>query len=201
MCDQQGTLGKTLKSAYLLLFFSFVRQSNIAPRSAKAYDFTRHLSIADIFFSPPGAILLIKWTKTIQYGRHVLLPIPQFTHRHCPVRALRRMMATHPQQKTGNSPLFQMPNTNCTAMSSKFLADALKVILTSLGVPNIFTLHSFRRGGATAAYEAGVDHTKIKRQGIWQSDFFWQYITTNTLDMDIPQALADQFISNDIGSD
>ena len=89
MCDQQGILGKTLKSAYLLLFFSFVRQSNIAPRTSKAYDFTRHLSIADIFFSPPGAIVLIKWTKTIQHGRHVLLPIPQFRHRHCPVRALR----------------------------------------------------------------------------------------------------------------
>ena len=43
--------------------------------------------------------------------------------------------------------------------------------------PGKYTWHSFRRGGATASYEAGCDYISIKRHGTWASDCFWQYIT------------------------
>jgi hypothetical protein len=89
LCDQQHATGRLLKAAFMLLFFTFIRQSSLAPRNVNKFDITRHLTRADVFFAPPGYIILIKWTKTRQNGQHVSLPVPQIRHSHCPVRALR----------------------------------------------------------------------------------------------------------------
>jgi integrase len=179
-----------IKAALLLLYFSFLRQSNIAPKSSKKFDPTRHLATADLFFSPPGYVLLIKWTKTIQHGRHVLLPVPALAHRHCPVQAIRRMLALKPTHATPASPLFTLPNTDIP-MTTTYLSEALQIIVQALGAtPAAYSLHSFRRGGASAAYQAGVDYAQIKSHGIWSSDSFWGYIATSTLSAKVPKALA-----------
>ena len=49
---------------------------------------------------------------------------------------------------------------------------AFRDVLESLGVPDpsLFTLHSGRRGGATAAAMNGCSFLSIKRQGRWKSD-------------------------------
>ena len=58
------------------------------------------------------------------------------------------------------------------------LSRALAALLHHLGHDaGLFSLHSLRRGGATAEYRQGLDQIDIKRQGLWTSDAFWQYIT------------------------
>jgi integrase len=194
-CDQQGTTGRTLKAIFTMLFFSFLRQSNIAPKTVKTFDPTRHLVKADIFFAPPGYVIFIKWSKTLQHGRHTLIPVPKITgHPHCPVKAIRQVLTDYPTSDKKHTPLFIMPGTNDKTVTTAYLSDALSVILTSLRVdPKMYSLHSFRRGGASAAYDAGVSYTHVKAHGTWQSDAFWQYITTDTLNTGIPQALSRQF--------
>ena len=51
-------------------------------------------------------------------------------------------------------------------------AKAFRETLAEIGVPNpnLFTLHSGRRGGATAAAMNGCSFLSIKRQGRWKSD-------------------------------
>ena len=193
ICDKQSPYGITLKAAFLLLFFSFLRQSNLGPKSSKKFDHTRHLAVADLFFSPPGYVLFVKWTKTIQHGRYVLLPVPQLSHRHCPVKAIKKMLNQKPKNFTKQSPLFTMPNSN-VPMTTCYLTEAFKIIMQALGAPpTAYSLHSFRRGGASEAYQAGVDYAQIKSHGIWQSDSFWGYISTSTLSSKVPEALAATF--------
>jgi hypothetical protein len=192
VCDTQFEIGKVLKAAYLTLFFSFVRQSSISPKKSSAFDCTRQLTRADVFNTSTGIVLLIKWTKTHQTGQHVLLPIPTMPrHPHCPVTAIRAIMTQPSSQPPKFTPLFQYPRQQAS-ITTTFLADALRVILTSLNVtPEQYSLHSFRRGGATSAFHAGVNVTQIKRHGTWVSDAFWNYVTTSTLHSQVPQALAE----------
>ena len=70
-CDSQGSIGRTLKAAYLLLFFTFIRQSSLAPKSSSLFSALKHVTKADVFFTPDSYIVLVKWTKTHQSGQHV----------------------------------------------------------------------------------------------------------------------------------
>ena len=58
-------MGQVLKAAHLS-FFSFLRISNLVPHTLQAFDPVKHLARADVFFAPPGAHVLITWTKTLQ---------------------------------------------------------------------------------------------------------------------------------------
>lgn len=42
--------------------------------------------------------------------------------------------------------------------------------------PELFSGHSLRRGGATAAFQAGVDPLFIRLQGQWSSDCWLLYV-------------------------
>ena len=195
LCDQQNKIGRTLKAAYLMLYFSFMRQSSMVPRTATQFDQTRHMARADIFFESPGYIILLKWTKTMQYGKTTLLPVPQINHRHCPVKAMVAMLNDQPTSKDTKVPLFIVPDTNFVPLTSKYLSEALQIMLNALNIQEkLYSLHSFRRGGATAAFHAGVNFTQIKRHGTWASDCFWEYVTNSTLAKDVPQALAKTFM-------
>jgi hypothetical protein len=58
----------------------------------------------------------------------------------------------------------------------QFLKD-LKRILAELGYnPKQFAGHSFRRGGATCAMQAGVPGEAIQLLGDWQSETYKRYI-------------------------
>ena len=60
------------------------------------------------------------------------------------------------------------------------LSRALATLLHDLRYDaGLFSLHSLHRGGATAAYQQGLDQIDIKCQGLWTSDSFWQYITSS----------------------
>lgn len=194
LCDMQGPIGLVAKCAYLTAFFTFIRQSNIVPSSHSLFDHTKHAARGDLFFSPPGAVLLIKWSKTLQTGQHTLLPIPAINrHRHCPVAAFKQLFRAHPLNP--NQPLFPMPDVSPPrSITVSMLRDILNINLKILGInPTQYSLHSFRRGGATTAYQAGADYAHIKRHGTWRSNVFWDYITTYTQDSHIPQALASTF--------
>ena len=82
-------------SLYLLAFFSFLRLSTMVPHSFKNFDVSRHLARGDIIFSDDMAIILVRWSKTIQSIdkiAHVNIPVLPGS-RLCPVTALKHMLA------------------------------------------------------------------------------------------------------------
>ncbi len=196
ICTSLGTLGMVLKCAFLLGFYGFLRQSNLAPPSCHSFQPTKHTCRGDVIFHPPGLCVVLKWTKTLQNpDSPSVIPIPAVPgHALCPVTAYQDMLKAVPTRHP-NDPLLQIPSGTPPAQSGtrilsvRDLQQAFQAIVHCLGYTDKLTLHSLRKGGATSAYEAGVDYLHIKRHGTWRSDAFWAYITPQ-IDSTVPKALA-----------
>ena len=68
--------------------------SNVAPHSIARFDPDKHFLRQDVIFAPPGAHLIIKWTKTLQDNKsHHVVQLPTINNMYlCPVRALKALL-------------------------------------------------------------------------------------------------------------
>ena len=175
-CDTLGDIGPIFKLAFVLAFFGFLRQSNLAPKHAGQFDATRHPTRGDLQVAPPGLLFHLKWSKTRQ-AAHVpeVIPIPSAPGQTVdPVAAYSRVLQTTPTRHTSD-PLLMLPNRR--VITTTALQRILKLLIAGMGHEAAdYTMHSFRRGGATASYNAGVKYIDIKRHGTWASDSFWLYV-------------------------
>ena len=190
-----GAPGSIFKCAILMSFYGFLRQSNIAPRSTIAFDPRRNTCRQDIFITPPGMVVLLKWTKTSQDSNtYHLIPLPEIPSSNlCPVRAYKQMIKLLPTTSP-DQPLLVLPTPDTLQrympVTIRWLADMLDICLQELNLDsNLYSLHSLRRGGATASFRLGVNYMHIKRHGAWRSDSFWNYITSEAV-CDSPVAKA-----------
>ena len=176
VCDHIPRVGRVLKAAYLLDFFAFLRRSNLAPNSSTTFDPTTHMRRGDVIFQEPGAVITLRWSKTMQDGtRSHEIPIPSIpNHPLDPVAAIKDMYRQIPT-RTSDDPFLMLPDRS--PVTTRLLATALHSILRESGFPaNNYSLHSLRRGGATAAFRAGAEVHDIQRHGIWRSSCVWAYI-------------------------
>ena len=144
-------LGMTYKASFLLSFFSFLRISNLVPHSMNSFDPLKQLARGDIIFALPGAHIVVKWSKTLQFRDKIkILKIPLLKNSClCSVSALKYLLKNSPGSK--NSPLFQVKcYWSWVPLSDTRLRKSLAKILKFLNLhdKNI-TFHSFRRSGAT----------------------------------------------------
>ena len=98
-CDRLY-LGMVYKAAFLLSFFSFLRISNLVPCSISSFDPLKQLARGDIIMAPPGAHIIVKWSKTLQnWDKIKVLKIPSLKHSPLwPVVALKKMLTDTPFQ-------------------------------------------------------------------------------------------------------
>ena len=167
-----------LQVAFTLTYYGFLRQSNIAPASRTGFDPSRHTTRGDVTLSPPGLVVQLKWSKTHQApGTPGLVPIPSVPgQRTDPVAAYTSMLRAVPTRSPAD-PLLTLPSRR--PVTSRYLQRALRCILTALGLhAHAYSLHSFRRGGATTAFREGADFIDVKRHGLWRSDAFWVTLPT-----------------------
>ena len=165
-------------SVYLLAFFSFLRLSNMVPHAKNGFDPSRHLAQGDIIFSDNEAIVLVKWSKTIQSRDKVVrVVIPKLPgSKLCPVTALSNML--HLVPGSNNDPLFAIFKANTwSPLTDSMVRKHLKRVLRLLQLHHHnFTFHTFRRSGASWAFQHGVPIEVIKQQGTWSSGCVWRYI-------------------------
>ena len=92
-CDRMH-MGFIFKAAILLSYFAFLRISNLVPHSITAYDPLKQLAREDIFFGPPSAHIMLKWSKTLQMNNSLrILKIPSLKPSPlCPVTALKTLL-------------------------------------------------------------------------------------------------------------
>ena len=96
-CDRMY-MGTIFKAAFII-FSVFLRISNFVLHYIATFDYMKQLARADVIFAPPGAHLIIKWSKTLK--------IPSLGSSNlCPVAALKVMLKLYECDK--NSPLFQI---------------------------------------------------------------------------------------------
>jgi hypothetical protein len=124
--------------------------------------------------------LTLRGTKTIQFGqRQLTLVLPCIPGSDiCPTAALD-LYLSHTVTRPGNEPLFGVLENNDTTwipLDYARLMRNLKYGMTKLGLdPAQYAGHSFRRGGATYAYLAGVPEHIIRLMGDWKSDVWREY--------------------------
>ena len=162
-------------------FFGFFKLSNLAPRSILTFDPSHHLTGHDLFFTKNLVKILIKWSKTMQNRDAVqVISLPKVSNwAICSFRALKALKKYYPMTATHSA--FQINiSGGWQPLTDSRVRKALKSINMTLGLdPAFFTYHSFRRSGATFAYNVHVPIQQIKRHGTWSSECVWRYIQSD----------------------
>ena len=104
------------------------------------------------------AIILVRWSKTIQSIdkiAHVNIPVLPGS-RLCPVTALKHMLAIVPRSQ--KDPLFSICRQDrWVPLTDTIVKTHLKGITRMLGWEHMqITFHTFRRSGASWAFQYGV---------------------------------------------
>lgn len=75
------TLDSVFWDACLVAFFSVFRKSNLLVPSAAAFDPHKFLRWRDVLLYKWGLMLVVLWSKTVQYRNQTLLvPVPKVEH-------------------------------------------------------------------------------------------------------------------------
>ena len=194
ICDTMW-MGQIFKALYLIAFFSFLRISNLVPHKISAFSPLEQLTRGDVFFAPPGLHIIVKWSKTMQTRDSIkILKLPSLNASPlCPVRALKNLLLLTPGHQ--DSPLFQIKNDKAQwlPLTDTKARRNFSQILLRLGLQeSSMSLHTFRRSGATLAFNSNVSIQNIQSHGTWTSDCVWRYIIQ---DHQASQQVADVFQS------
>ena len=172
------SFGIVYRAIFLMGFFAFLRLSNLAPHAIASFDFTRHLTGEDIFFTKKFVKVLIKWSKTNQTRDKVqYITLPKLKNALlCPHKALKSLYKLYPM--SSSTSLFQIKTAQgWIPLTDSRVRKALKSINVVLGLnPSYHTFHNFRWSGATFAHASHVPIQDIKHHGTWSSDYVWKYI-------------------------
>ena len=178
----------------LLLFFSMARVSTLLPSGARNFDFTRNTAVGDLFFNGTGFYVKIKWAKNLQNSKDgYFLPIlPNANLSICPVKALLDYLLGR-KFLDRRSPLFILArkDKSCVPLSIRTANLMLRAVLAQAGLArNKITLHSFRRGACTAAYESGASMADIGSFGGWRSSALLRYLSEHRARTRVAQTLT-----------
>ena len=162
---------------YLFAFMGFLRISNLVPTSSNCFDVHKQLCLADVIEHKSNIAIVLKWSKTLQcrqQGTFILLP-KLGNSILCPFNAFTNMCKDRRFAKF--TPLFTIKSKPV----SQFQVRAhLHKVLSIIGLdPTLYTFHTFRRSGATLAFNSNVNINSIKRHGTWNSDTEHQYIISD----------------------
>ena len=165
-------------SAFLLAFFTMARKANMVPTSLKTFDFRKQLARRNVFLGKDGLLVVFPWSKTNQSGsRNVMIPVSALNNSTlCPVRAYENLISLVHLRDFHPAFTFQVvPRVKC--LTAYLFVKKLRSLIKGINLdPRLFTGHSFRRGGATFAFQAHVPGEMIKLTGDWSSDAYLKYL-------------------------
>ena len=170
--------------ACLVAFFSFFRKSTLLSKDLDSHVPASNLCRKDVSFIAKGALLSVRHTKTIQFHeRELQVPLTKSGTILCPVKFLRLMFDRCPYIPE-EAPLFSFSKGGkvfCLSHTS-FVAK-LKNLISKAGLnAGDYSGHSFRRAGATYAWQHGMSVQLIMAQGDWKSDSWMRYVNISLHD-------------------
>jgi hypothetical protein len=176
--DLSLPLHATLWSSFLIGFFLFARKSNLVPPSQPTFNKHKHLCRGDILVCTLGLLVHIKWSKTIpRKQRYLLIPLTSIPNSPlCPLQAFLHMTNLVPARS--HRPAFLVPSgSKLITLTHTSFTSHLRSLLHTLGFnPAAYSGHSFRRGGATWAFQSGVPGELIQLHRDWSSDSYLRYL-------------------------
>ena len=161
---------------FLFAFYLFARKSNLVPTSKQDLKEKNFLCHKDVQGDSSILIVSMRWSKTIQFGERVLktplIAIPGSIL--CPVAAYYQMCSVIKSKK--EDPLFKL-HENDFIFYKQYQAK-LKSVIHKIGLDsNLYSSHSFRRGGCSYAFKSGVPADLIQLHGDWKSDAYRKYLS------------------------
>lgn len=173
--DKNTRKGANLYAAFCLAFAGFLRMGEFTwARGELNSEFQNwYITRGSVLLSEDRLQLSLPASKTDPFRQGVTLTIAATGDEACAVAALRHLFDRFPAPL--NSPLFDTGH----GFSRQFVTDSLRSILKELGFTGNYSGHSFRRGAATSAREAGLSDGEIQLLGRWKSDAYKLYIQAN----------------------
>ena len=167
----------TYWALFLLAFFLLARKSNLVPDSVNKFDGNKQLTRGDMILNPDSLHVTLKWSKTNQVGNREVFPLLKNAgNKLCPVAAYTKMVAACPANT--DSPAFIVKRFGkMVSVTYRQFQEKIKGCMMAIGQDaSGYTSHSFRRGGATYAFQCGLSASFIKKLGDWKSDAYLEYI-------------------------
>lgn len=152
----------------LIGFAGFLRYSELAA-----------LKESDILIFPQHMEIFIESSKTDQYRDGAWVVIARTASQICPVNMTERYFSLGEISGSPDQHLFRgITRTKCGiklrkkgGLSYTRMRELLLEKIEAIGLnPKLYSLHSLRAGGATAAANAGVPDRLFKRHGRWRSE-------------------------------
>ncbi len=171
--------------AFLLGFYGLLRRSEIIALKVEDVQIQRQ---------PNGVQFIeitIRKSKTDQRGQGAMVCIAAVSRHQIPVLTIFKgwisfVTQANPSPTAAFLPAFHLSSnsfgghlTRGQALATRFqlYIKQLDSSYPSLGFkPQLFAMHSFRRGGTTDAWENGVDKEILKVHGRWRSDAIDKYL-------------------------
>ena len=166
-------------AACLVMFFTMLRRSNMFPASKTKFNPNHQLCRDDFKFTAKGIMVTIRWSKTIQFRDRIhTIPLPRIKDSPlCPSQAVF-LAFSKSSDVSESAPAFSwIHNTTHHVLTASAFQTCLSNSLTTLGLQKAsFSCHSFRRGGASWAFQNGVPIETIRQIGDWKSNAYMKYI-------------------------
>lgn len=191
-----------LRAAMLTAFFGMFRKDNISVEKASAFNPRANLTRGDFIIKGTKVWVRVGHSKTNQFGRRFhwipLVEIPG--SKMCPVAAVRAALALYPELP-GDAPMFLWKaagSAEAKPMTHSNFVKAFKLYVKKAGLDwKSYSGHSFRRGGATFAFNLGVRPELIQYLGDWASEAYKRYqeMSPETR-LELPQVMSEAIASD-----
>ena len=181
--DMTKPRDQALWASFLVAFFCMFRKKSLVPQTLQKFDPNLGLSRRKVALYQDQGIALVyaNFSKTVQFcERDTVIPLLQIPGSNlCPIAALNNLF-TH-NVVSDDAPLFsyiESGQTKCITYTT--FTTRLKHLLSLAGYcPDLYSGHSFRRGGASFLFTLGADPITIKFSGDWLSDSYLNYVAVD----------------------
>ena len=170
--DPTMSLDASFWAICLVAFYGIFRKSHLLPTAASQFNPLKQLTKADFKIFPWGTLITIRWSKTIQFRERVVeIPLPAIPD-SIKLAITKAFRFTSPTSTRASQAFNWVDDSGVLhVFTYSSFVSKLRHHLSSLGVdPKLYAGHSFRRGGASFAYQSGVPIELIKALGDWHSD-------------------------------
>lgn len=187
---------RALWCSYLLSFYGLLRKSSAVPKSKK-YDANKILVRRNVMIDTQSNMvyLYLGYGKTNNFcTRDVIIPIPGNNDPALdPVRHLHALFSHVNVDEA--APAFSFAPSSFISYAS--FTSRLKTLLKKSGYdPELYSGHSFRRGGATFLHSCGGTALMIQASGDWSSQCFTRYLYLTEADRLHSQTLMSNAINS-----
>lgn len=160
--DTSTLWGATMHASFCLAFAAFLRiREFIWSQAERDASFQQwHVSRSSILLHPDHLELSLPASKADTFRAGVTLTIAAAFDNACAVASLRNIFTRFPRPQA--NPLFDLGQTT---LFTRLVTETLRSCLRTLGYTGNYSGHSFRRGAAASAREAGLTDDEIQLLG------------------------------------